>query len=189
MTGEREPILILLRAINVGGHNKVPMARLRELFELAGATRVSTYIASGNLLCVPPPRFEAIEVDAYCREVQDAIAREFSVVTTAIPRTLSELVAARRAFPFDAHDNKLCAISFLESTPSRPAVAKLAEQDFGGDTCAVIGRELHLHYAAAVNGSTMTPAKLTRILGTPGTARNLGTVDKLVELMVPAGTG
>ena len=40
----------LLRGINVGGRNKVPMAELREAFERAGHTDVSTYIQSGNVL-------------------------------------------------------------------------------------------------------------------------------------------
>ena len=42
--------LVLLRGINVGGRNKVPMAALRELLESHGHTKVSTYIASGNVI-------------------------------------------------------------------------------------------------------------------------------------------
>ncbi len=42
--------LILLRGINVGGKNKVPMAPLRELLEDLGYANVSTYIASGNVM-------------------------------------------------------------------------------------------------------------------------------------------
>jgi len=42
--------LILLRGINVGGKNKVPMAPLRDLLEELGYTDVSTYIASGNVI-------------------------------------------------------------------------------------------------------------------------------------------
>src|SRR4026209_1847079 len=42
--------LVLLRGINVGGKNKVPMAALRELLESHGHTKVSTYIASGNVI-------------------------------------------------------------------------------------------------------------------------------------------
>jgi uncharacterized protein (DUF1697 family) len=39
----------LLRGINVGGKNKVPMAGLKHCLEELGFSRVSTYIASGNL--------------------------------------------------------------------------------------------------------------------------------------------
>jgi hypothetical protein len=42
--------LVLLRGINVGGRHKVPMAALRELLESHGHTKVSTYIASGNVV-------------------------------------------------------------------------------------------------------------------------------------------
>jgi uncharacterized protein (DUF1697 family) len=42
--------LLLLRGINVGGKNKVPMARLRQLLEELGYSEVSTYIASGNVI-------------------------------------------------------------------------------------------------------------------------------------------
>ena len=42
--------LVLLRGINVGGKNKVPMAALRDLLESHGHTKVSTYIASGNVI-------------------------------------------------------------------------------------------------------------------------------------------
>ena len=48
--------LVLLRGINVGGRNKVPMAALRELLELHGHTKVSTYIASGNVILAPTNR-------------------------------------------------------------------------------------------------------------------------------------
>jgi uncharacterized protein (DUF1697 family) len=42
--------LVLLRGINVGGRNKVPMAPLRAMLEELGYSDVSTYIASGNIL-------------------------------------------------------------------------------------------------------------------------------------------
>jgi uncharacterized protein (DUF1697 family) len=42
--------LVLLRGINVGGKNKVPMAKLRSCLEGLGFEKVSTYIASGNVL-------------------------------------------------------------------------------------------------------------------------------------------
>jgi uncharacterized protein (DUF1697 family) len=41
--------LVLLRGINVGGKNKVPMAALRTVLEDAGFSNVATYIASGNV--------------------------------------------------------------------------------------------------------------------------------------------
>ncbi|MBC7375394.1 MAG: DUF1697 domain-containing protein [Frankiales bacterium] len=40
--------VVLLRGVNVGGHNKVPLADFRALLEAAGGTDVQTYVQSGN---------------------------------------------------------------------------------------------------------------------------------------------
>jgi uncharacterized protein (DUF1697 family) len=42
--------VVLLRGINVGGKNKVPMAELRRCLEGLGFANVTTYIASGNVI-------------------------------------------------------------------------------------------------------------------------------------------
>lgn len=56
--------LVLLRGINVGGRNKVPMARLRQLLEELGYSSISTYIASGNVL---------LRSDRSAREIKERI--------------------------------------------------------------------------------------------------------------------
>ena len=48
----------LLRGINVGGRNRLPMRQLVEIFEAVGAREVRTYIQSGNVV------FRAFEVFA-----------------------------------------------------------------------------------------------------------------------------
>ena len=62
--------LVLLRGINVGGRNKVPMAALRELLESHGHTKVSTYIASGNVILSSDRSAAAIK-----RELEEALPR------------------------------------------------------------------------------------------------------------------
>ncbi|BCJ41300.1 hypothetical protein GCM10010168_89400 [Actinoplanes ianthinogenes] len=42
--------VVLLRGINVGGKNKVPMAQLKKCLEECGFRDVSTFIASGNVM-------------------------------------------------------------------------------------------------------------------------------------------
>lgn len=56
--------LVLLRGINVGGKNKLPMAALRACLEKLGFTGVSTYIASGNVI---------LQSDRSPAQVQDQI--------------------------------------------------------------------------------------------------------------------
>jgi uncharacterized protein (DUF1697 family) len=66
--------LVLLRGINVGGKNKVPMAALRELLESHGHTKVSTYIASGNVILTSDRSAAAIK-----RELEEALPRTFKL--------------------------------------------------------------------------------------------------------------
>ena len=66
--------LVLLRGINVGGRNKVPMAALRELLESHGHTKVSTYIASGNVILSSDQSAAAIK-----RELEEALPKTFKL--------------------------------------------------------------------------------------------------------------
>jgi uncharacterized protein (DUF1697 family) len=72
--------VVLLRGINVGGKNIVPMARLRDLLGELGYADVVTYIASGNVILSSDRKPEAIK-----REIEAALPRAF--------RLHSELVA------------------------------------------------------------------------------------------------
>jgi uncharacterized protein (DUF1697 family) len=65
--------LVLLRGINVGGRNKVSMAALRELLESHGHTKVSTYIASGNVILSSDQSAAAIK-----RELEEALPKTAS---------------------------------------------------------------------------------------------------------------
>jgi uncharacterized protein (DUF1697 family) len=46
--------IVLLRGINVGGRNKLPMAQLKDCLESLGCGDVQTYIQSGNAVAVVP---------------------------------------------------------------------------------------------------------------------------------------
>ena len=76
----------LLRAVNLGARNKVPMAELRRLLTDAGYGDVRTYIASGNVLLDGPRGRSTV-----AGELERLIADEFKVNTTAVMRTPKEL--------------------------------------------------------------------------------------------------
>jgi uncharacterized protein (DUF1697 family) len=68
--------LVLLRGINVGGRNKVPMAALRDLLESHGHTNVSSHIASGNVILSSDRSGAAIK-----RELEQALPKTFKSAT------------------------------------------------------------------------------------------------------------
>lgn len=169
--------VLLLRAVNVSGRNRVPMARLREVLA-PRLGEVSTYIASGNIVCEHPARPATA-----CTDVRALILDEFAVDTPVILRTHEELEGALEAQPFtDAADRMLHAM-FLEGRPRGGAVEALQDRLVTGERIALIGHDLWIDYGAGgVQGTRLTKAALDKALGVAGTARNLRTVRKLAEL-------
>jgi uncharacterized protein (DUF1697 family) len=160
----------LLRGINLGARNRIPMAGLRECFEAFGATDVRTYIASGNVVFKHPRRAEA----ALARDLQKAIASEFGVDTPVILRTFEELREVASRAPF-GDDNSHTYVTFLAKAPQR-----LPDLETGDDRMELVGRDLYLHLPNGLAKATLPMAKLDRAL--PGTNRNFRTVAKLAEM-------
>ncbi|QBE50418.1 DUF1697 domain-containing protein [Leucobacter triazinivorans] len=169
--------ILLVRAVNVGGTAKLPMAEWRALAQSLGARDVSTYIASGNLVCT-------IDGDpaAFDRALEAAVEVRFGFFREVISRTRDELVSALAAHPFEVADPKFSYISFLVETPSAAGVEAARRLETGADRWHLIGRELHLRYADGAGRSQLNEPQLMRTLGTTGTSRNLNTVRRLMEL-------
>lgn len=169
--------VVLLRAVNVGGA-QLPMAELRELAADLGATEVSTFIASGNLICDPPK-----DVGAFGAALEKAIEKKYGFFRECIIRTRAELTRARRDYPFDVDDSKNGHIAFLLDQPTKAAIEKARAFETGADRWEVVGREWHIRYDHGAGRSDMKTAAIGKALGVPGTSRNLRTVDKLIELI------
>jgi len=98
--------LVLLRGINVGGRNKVPMAALRELLESHGHTNVSTYIASGNVILSSDRTAAEIK-----RELEEALPRTFKldseqIAVLVLTRAQIRAVVRERPTGFGDHPEK-----------------------------------------------------------------------------------
>lgn len=153
------------------------MAQLREVIAPV-LGEVSTYIASGNIVCEHPD--DPTSVRARVREL---IADEFDVDTPVIRRTHDDLVHALDAHPFGGASEKLLHAMFLEAPAAPGAVEALQERLVPGERIALVGDDLWIEYAeGGVHSTRLTKAVLDRALGVAGTARNLRTVRKLAEL-------
>lgn len=170
--------IVLVRAVNVGGA-KLPMSDLRELAEELGASDVSTYIASGNLLCTPPVDNSPASFD---QALGAAIEERFGYHREVISRSVEQLSQALAAHPFDVVDDRFSYIHFLVATPTPDRSEVLAEKAVGAEQVAVIGSDVHIRYPHGAGQSKLTAATLVRTLGVQGTARNLRTVRTLIDL-------
>jgi uncharacterized protein (DUF1697 family) len=170
----------LLRAVNLGARNKVPMGELRAKLEAAGYEGVRTYIASGNVL-LDGPAGKRVLATALERVVADA----FGVSTTAILRRPGELAAVVEAHPFGA-DTSQTHVAFLAASPTKAAVGRLEKAAGADDRAIVAGAEVYLRLPRGVHSSGLSVARVESLLGVPVTLRNWRTVAKLAELAAEA---
>jgi uncharacterized protein (DUF1697 family) len=172
--------VILLRAVNLGARNKVPMAELRTLLESAGYENVRTYIASGNVLLDAPA-----EKAAVATALERLIADSFGVDTTAILRKPRDLAGIVAKHPFGA-DASETHVAFLAARPVKAAAARLQGADRGADDAVLAGADLYLRLPRGVQGSRLSAARVESLLDVPATMRNWRTVVALAELATGA---
>jgi uncharacterized protein (DUF1697 family) len=181
----------LLRGINVGGNNKVPMAELRKAVTSLGHAGVTTYIQSGNVV------FSTGETDttALAEGLERAIEAAFGLQVRVVVFSREELAQVMRDNPYaDEPNPRAVHAVFLSATPG-PEVAqgvadarRRAEQKQPGtrDTAQVIGRAIFLHtpdgFGRSELASQITSGSRGRAADLAGTARNWATVTKLVAM-------
>jgi uncharacterized protein (DUF1697 family) len=164
--------IALLRGVNLGARNKVPMAKLRTLLEDAGYENVSTYIASGNVLLDGPAGKKKLASD-----LESLVLSSFGVKTAVILRKPRELAAAVDAHPFD--DPSETHVAFLAARPASSAAARLSAVD---PDAVVAGTELYLRLPRGVHGARLSNARIESLLGVAATLRNWRTVVALAKL-------
>ncbi len=167
----------LLRGVNVGGGNKVPMADLRRLAEGLGWTGVRTYVASGNLVFRAEGQAGAL-ADALRDTMRDGIGVDVPVVV--LPG--DELRDALAACPFDPAAGKQVHVMFLFG---RVTVDEALSDSLRlpSETLVMDGTRAWLHTPEGF-GTSKLAAKIDRVIrGAPMTGRNLNTLRALVEML------
>lgn len=162
--------IALLRAVNVGGTFKLPMAELKAMCADAGFTQVETYIASGNVVFVSKASPAKVKSELE-RRLRDYAGKAVGVLV----RTASEMQAILKANPFHKTAPNFTYTIFLDDPPPRDALDRAT--GVNGEEMRLGTREIYVHYA---NG--MGRSKLKIPAAKSGTARNMNTVAKLVEM-------
>lgn len=170
----------LLRGINVGGRNRLPMKALVKLFDAIGCTDVRTYIQSGNVLFRAAPSL-ARRVPAL---VGEAIEEHHGIRSPVVLRTAAALEEVVKFAPSwaGAEGVERLHVAFLSDMPTRSVVATLDPDRSPPDRFVVRGREIYLVCPQGIARSRLTNAYFDAKLGTTSTIRNWRTVMRLVEL-------
>lgn len=172
--------IALLRGINVGGRNRIPMLDLRLACAELGWADVRTYIQSGNLLL--EGQCTAVRVE---EELERVIKRRFDLAIPVIARAAADWSAYIRGNPFpeaSRTEPNLLMLALSKTKPKRGAAAALQERAVNGEHIVGVSDALWIHFARGVAKSKLSPGLLDRIVGSPVTTRNWRTVLKLEEL-------
>lgn len=168
--------IALLRGVNVGGGNKVPMADLRKLCEGLGWRNVRSYIASGNLV------FNASgTADDLSNGLRTAMARHIEVNVPVLVLPVASVAKALEDCPFNPEKGNMCHVFFLWGIPILDWDA-YAELRGPGEELRVEGQCAWLHTPEGFGRSKLAEKLHKVIAGTEITGRNLNTVRKLVEM-------
>jgi uncharacterized protein (DUF1697 family) len=176
-----EKQVALLRGINVGGKNKLPMKDLVAMFVDAGCSDVQNFIQSGNIIFRAPVRL-SVRLPSL---ITEAISNRFGFRVPVLLRTfdqLQEVIASNPYFHAEA-DEDLLYVMFLAESPTSASIASLDPGRSPPDVYKVRGREIYLELHNGAAKTKLTNDYFDRKLATTSTARNWRTVNKLLELM------
>ena len=166
-----EILVALLKGINVGGNNILPMAELKVLCEEAGFKKVRTYIQSGNVL------FESkLAEEKAVAKLQKALKSKLSNPVAVMIRTIEELETIISNNPFPAANPSQVGVLFLQQEVDQSIVQEFSKIET--EEIITGQREIYIHFPNGMGKSKLKFPKSAK----DGTMRNINTVKKLAEL-------
>jgi uncharacterized protein (DUF1697 family) len=173
--------IALLRGINVGGHNKVAIADLRQLCGALGLAGATSLLQSGNLVF----QSEMLTGAALEHLLEVETAQRLNVSADYLVRNAPEWqkIVARNPFPEEAkNDPAHLVVMVLKTAPPAKKVEALQAAIEGPEIVRGDGKQLYVVYPTGIGRSKLTGALIEKKLDSRGTARNWNTVLKLLEL-------
>jgi uncharacterized protein (DUF1697 family) len=174
-------LISLLRGVNLGPHHRIKMDALRSLYESLQLEEARTYVQSGNVIF----RTKEKKSPQLAKKIQSAIERAFGFSPEVILRTTDELRKALAVNPFagrsDVEPGKLL-VTFLAGDPGREAQVRLGNLKRQKEELHLVGRELYIYFPDGAGKSKLPWSSVEKLMQTTGTARNLNSVMKIIEI-------
>jgi uncharacterized protein (DUF1697 family) len=165
--------VVLLRGINVGGKNILPMKELTSLLEHEGYENVNTYIQSGNVVlsASKDPR----------NEIGGLVYKKFGFTPEVVTLTEGEFNASVLNNPYRTHEGKFVHFYFCNEAPNID-IEKLEKLAIESERYTLTDQVFYLHTPDGFGRSKLA-AKVESCLGVSATARNLNTINKLKTML------
>jgi uncharacterized protein (DUF1697 family) len=168
----------LLRAINLGQHNRIKMSELEATLRGLGFDDVKTYLQSGNVV------FHARQSPAkLCQTIEAKIHSEFGLSVSVMSRTREEIGEIIQNNPFlkeDGVDPSHLHVTFLASVPA--ALEKLDRLGAEPDRFRFRGCEVYLHCCHGYGRTKLSNQAIEKALAVRATTRNWKTVNQVYQM-------
>ncbi len=171
--------IALLRGINLGPTNRIPMPALREALGDAGFDNVRTYVQSGNVVLDSD-----LTPEDLAGRCHDVIAERFGLDIAVVTRTRDQLATVVDRNPLgDVADNpKRYQVCFLSDELEPSVLEKLHASAAPPEQIVAIGRELYTWHPDGVARSKLWGRVAAPSLGVASTSRNWTTVETLLTM-------
>lgn len=182
--GDMEAFVALLRGINVGRGNRVPMAGLRTLLEQQGYEQVSTLLNSGNAVFCAPSGIGGMAHKA----ISHALVETFGISVPVIVKSAPQFAAVVAANPYAVAEPSRLLVALASRAEDLNALAALEPLLFPSEALHIAEHAAYLHCPAGVSASKAASSLLGK-LGRGVTTRNWSTVLKIAAALsrLPAG--
>ena len=173
----------LLRGINVGGKNILPMQDLREILGELGCESIATYIQSGNAVFRSKQKSGGL-----ARSISKAIEKRFGFEPSVlvISAATFEGIAGANPYAAKAAEPKHVHTLFLAGPANDADLKRMHERKSGTEEFTLTDAAVYLHAPDGIARSKLAN-EMERHLGVSATGRNGNTVDKLLALLAKQG--
>jgi uncharacterized protein (DUF1697 family) len=173
--------IVLLRGINVSGHNIIKMEDLRKLFSELGFSFVKTYIQSGNIVILTNPA-NIQELESI---ISYAIKNKFILEIPVMVLELDEFIKVVENNPFfeiEGKDRALMHITFLTAIPEIEKISYIDFSKFLPDEIIIIEKAIYMYFPKGYGKTKLTNGYFESKLKLKATTRNLKTCYELIKI-------
>ena len=183
---EMNTFVALLRGINVGGHNKLPMKELASVLGTIALSNIGTYIQSGNVVFQCNTSDQEILSQAIKAAVLEShgFAPEVLILSS---RALQEAIAGN-PFPDGEIEPKTLHLSFMATTPTNPNTDLLESLRALRERFLLTENVFYLHAPDGIGRSKLA-ASVEKAMGVALTARNWRSVTKIMSMAAALQSG
>ena len=169
-----------LRAVNVGGKNRIVMNELKLLFENLGFESVETFIQSGNV------KFTSFSdnTDYLSELIQTSILEKFSLNIICMILTTNDLNKISTNVPLNISENmdeNNIYVGILSGRPENEKVSKLILLDYSPDKIIYNDGVLYLYVSNSFSNSKFTGKLIEKVLERYVTFRKFTVLKKLTD--------